>query len=139
MVVGQDVDQRRALDPIGMVEAHARGRAGAAVVPGDEELAITELLHDLHLVLRHRPERIIDVVLATVVGPDTVAIAAQVRGDDVEALGQARGDLVPRDMGQRIAVQQQQRRSVAAVPQMDSRAARRNFRPGEPLEHPPAP
>jgi hypothetical protein len=38
-------------------------------------------------------------------------------------------------MGQRIAVQQQERRSVASVPQMDSRAARHDFRPGEPFEH----
>src|ERR1700757_5005384 len=38
-------------------------------------------------------------------------------------------------MGQRIAVQQQERRSVASVPQMDSRAARHDLRPGEPFEH----
>src|SRR5258707_309323 len=54
----------------------------------------------------------------------------------MELLGQATGDLVPGDMGKRVAVKQQQRRPVAAVPQMDSRAARRDFHLGEPFEHP---
>ena len=40
------------------------------------------------------------------VGPDAVAIAAQIRGDDMKTLGKTRGDLVPGDMGQRVAVQQ---------------------------------
>ena len=95
MVVGQDVDQRRALHPVGMVEAHARGGAGAAVVAGDKELAVAELLHDLDLVLRHRPERIVDVVRPGVLGADAVAVAAQIGGDDMEMLGEPVGDLVP--------------------------------------------
>ena len=79
----------------GRVEAHARGRTRATVVPGDKELAVAEFLHDFDLVLRHRAERVIDIVLARIVGSDAVAIAAQIRGDDMEALSQARRDLVP--------------------------------------------
>jgi len=73
---------------------------------------------------------------ASSVGADTVAIATQIRGDDVEALGRQRRDLVPEDMGQRIAVQQQKRRAVAAMTQMDPRAAPRDLGTGEPFEHP---
>ena len=57
-----------------------------------------------------------------VVRPDAVAVAAQIGADDVKMLGQTRRDLVPRDMGQRVAVQQQQRRAVAAMAQMNARA-----------------
>ncbi len=106
MVIRQDVDDRRPLDPLGVVEAHAVNRAGAAVVAGGEELAVTKLLHNLNLVLRHRTERIFDVVLTALFGPDAVAIAAQIRRDDVEMLRQPSGDLVPGDMGQGVAVQQ---------------------------------
>ena len=94
-MVRQYVDQRGALHPVGVVEAHARGGAGAAVVAGDEELAIAELLHDLDLVLRHRPERIVDVVRTGVIGADAVAITAQIGGDDVKMLGEPIGDLAP--------------------------------------------
>ena len=106
VVIRQDVDDRRPLDALGVVEAHAVHGAGAAVVAGGEELAVPELLHDFDLVLRHRAERIIDVVLAAFLGPDAVAIAAQIGGDDMEPLGEAAGDLMPGDMGQRVAVQQ---------------------------------
>jgi hypothetical protein len=87
VVVGQNIDQRSPLDPLGVVEAHARGGTGTAVMPGNKEFAVAELFHDLDLVLRHRPERIIDAVLAGIVGPHAVAIAAQIGGDDMEALG----------------------------------------------------
>ena len=43
-----------------------------------------------------------------------VAVAAQVGGDDREALGEPRRDLVPHDVGLRVAVQEQQRRAGAA-------------------------
>jgi hypothetical protein len=123
-MVWQDVDQRGAFHPIGVVEAHARRGAGPAVVTGAKELAVAEFLHHFDLVLRHRAERVVDVVLAGVIRPDTVAIAAQVGRDDMEVLGQAVGDLAPGGMCQRIAVQQQQWRAVPAVTQMNARAAK---------------
>ena len=51
-----------------------------------------------------------------------VAVAAQVGGDDVEALGERGGKLVPGDVGQRVAVQKQKRRAAAAVAQADAGA-----------------
>jgi hypothetical protein len=39
-------------------------------------------------------------------------------------------------MGQWVAMQQQERRAVAAVAQMDSRAAGLDLGPREPFEHP---
>src|SRR6266446_1596427 len=118
-----------------MVEAHAGGGAGASVMPGDKEFAIAERFHHLDLVLCHRPERIVDVVFAAIVGADAIAVAAQIRRDDMKALGETAGDLVPRDMGQRVAVQQQQRRAVAAMSQMDAGAARGDLRPSKAFEH----
>src|SRR5438552_7030442 len=118
-----------------MVETHAGSGSGTAIMAGDKEFAVAERLHDLDLVLCHRPERIVDVVFAAIVGADAVAVAAQIRRDNMKALGQTVSDLVPGDMGQRVAVQQQQRRAVATVSQMDSGAARGNLCPGEPFEH----
>ncbi len=139
-MVRQDVDQRGAPHPIRVVEAHARGGARAAVVPGNEEPAVAELFHHLDLVLRHRPERIVDVVGAGFVRADTVAIAPEIGGDDVEMLGETARDLAPGHMGQRVAVQQQQGRPVAAMAQVDARAAKDggggfDIGSGKPFEH----
>ena len=51
-----------------------RDGAGAAIMPGGEELAIAELLHHLHLVLRHRAERVVNPVRAGIVGADAKAL-----------------------------------------------------------------
>src|SRR5262245_51409710 len=97
-----------------MVERHAERRARAAVVAGDKELLETELAHHVHLVLRHAAERVIGVVrLAARLG--AVAVAPQVRGDDGEAAGEARRDALPGEVGERIAVQEQERRPFAAA------------------------
>src|SRR5260370_18959085 len=120
-------------------EAHAGGGAGAAVVPGDEEFAVAELLHDLDLVLRHRPEGIVDIIFAAVFGAYAVAIAPEIGSDHMKMLGQPRRDLMPGDMGQGIAVQQQQRRAVAPVPPKDSAAAPHRLPPQVTPAHPPPP
>ena len=49
------------------------------------------------------------------------AITAQVGRDDREALGEARRDLVPHHMSLRIAVNEEQRRAVAALLESDLR------------------
>ncbi len=46
--------------------------------------------------------------------PIAVAVATQVSGDHGEFRRQLLGDLVPDDVGLRVAVQQQQRRATAA-------------------------
>src|SRR6202030_4746152 len=112
-----------------VVETHAVSGAGAAVVAGGEELAVAEILHDFDLVLRHRAERIVDVVLAAVFGSDAVAVTPQIRRDDVKTLGEAPCDLAPGDMGEWIAVQQQQWRGLAAPPPICWVAAGCDFSP----------
>ena len=104
--------------PLRVVERHAVRDAGAAVVAGDEEALEAERAHDLDLVLGHGAERVVGVVAAAA-RLGAVAVAAQVGRDDREVLGEPRRDLVPHDVGQRVAVQQQQRRPVAAVAQVD--------------------
>src|SRR3978361_2142691 len=87
----------------------------------DIEALITKRMHDLYLVLRHRAERVVGVV-RRLRWCRTVAIAAQIRGHDMKTFGETRRHRVPGDMRQGIAVQQQQRWSVAAMPQTDARA-----------------
>ncbi len=89
--------------------------AAAAVVAGDEELRVAEGLHHLDLVLRHSTERVVDA--AGLLGRGgAVAVAAQVGGHDMEVFREAWRDRVPGDVGERIAVQQEQRRPAAAMP-----------------------
>jgi hypothetical protein len=55
-----------------------------------------------------------------------VSVAAQVGGDDGEALGEPRRDLVPHEVRLRVAVKEQQRRAGAAADEVDLRLARRD-------------
>ena len=89
---------------------------------GDHELAVTEMLHHLDLVERHGAEGIVDVVLTTILGADAVAIAAQVGTDDMEVPDEPVCDAMPRHMRERIAMQQQERRTFAAMAQVNARA-----------------
>jgi hypothetical protein len=54
----------------------------------------------------------------------------------MEMLGEAVGDAVPGDVRQRVAVQQQQRRPVATMAQMNAGAAGFDLGALEPFEHP---
>jgi hypothetical protein len=122
-----------------VIEAHARGGAGATVTTGDHELAVAKLLHHLDLVERHGAEGIVDVVLTTFLRADIVAIAAQVGANDMEVLGEPACDAMPRHVGQRIAMQQQERRPVAAMAQVNARATGFDLRAVESFEHQPSP
>ena len=105
-----------------MIKAHSVGGAGAAIVAGDEIAIVAQLLHDLDHVLSHGAERIVDVV-GTGFRQRAVAVASQIGQHDVIVLRQSRSHLVPADMVLRISVQQQQRRSRAAVTQTDHGSA----------------
>ena len=88
------------------VSLEAEDRPAAAVLADDRETLEAEVLHDVDLVLRQRALRIIRVVgqarrLAA------VAVAAQIRRDDREFLGEARRDVAPRVERERCTVQQQ--------------------------------
>jgi hypothetical protein len=106
VMLRNDVEDRRASDAAGMIEAHAVKHARAAIVAGRVETLKAERLHHLHLILRHRPERIAAVVGAArrLLG---IAITTQIGGDDGEVLRQTRRDLVPGHVRERVAVHQQ--------------------------------
>src|SRR3954454_2267456 len=116
-----------------MVEAHAVEHARTAIVAGGGEALEPERRHDLDLVLRHGAERIAAVVVAArrLLG---IAVAAQVGAHHGELLRQPRRDAVPVDVGERIAVHQQHRRSFAAVHGDDARARRLDLGAGEVFE-----
>ena len=88
MMLRDDVEDRRALHAIRMIETHAVRHARAAVVTRHHECLEAELLHHLDLVLRHGAERIVLMVLgARRLG--AVAIAAQIGRDHGELLAPA--------------------------------------------------
>src|SRR5260370_30681682 len=82
---------------------------------------------------------IVDIIFAAVFGADAVAIAPEIGSDHMKMLGKPRRDLMPGGIGQGIAVQQQQRRAVAALPHIDSPARPPPLRPGENPATPPPP
>jgi len=87
-------------------------------VAGDGEAVEAQRRHSLDLVEGEGPLRIAHVV-GSGGGLGAVAVAAQIGDDDGERGGQARGELAPHQMGLRVAVQQQERRSAAAGHQVD--------------------
>ena len=103
-----------------MIERQAVGDSPATVVAGDEEAFEAELLHDGNLVTGHRA-----LGIRLVVGGGrrlgAVAVAAQVGDHHAEVLRQARRHQVPHHLGLRKAMQQQERRTVAAMSNVDDR------------------
>ena len=73
-----------------MVEAEPVAHAGAAVVAADREALEAQSPHQLDLVPGHRPLGV-RLVVGVVVGLRALAVAAEVGGDDGEALGQSAG------------------------------------------------
>ncbi len=88
----------RALDLVGMVEAHAVDDAAAAVVSGHHELLEAEMGHDLDAVERHVAEGI-GLVLLAARRLRRIAIAAQIDRDDGELLRQPRRETCARTDG----------------------------------------
>jgi hypothetical protein len=121
VVLRDDVVDRGLEHLVGMIEAHAVRHARAAVMPGDVKLVEAERRHHLDLVLRHRAERIARVIRHAR-RLLRVAIAAQVARHHRELLREARREFMPGQMRERVAVQQQQRRPLAAMRRHDARA-----------------
>jgi hypothetical protein len=109
-----DVQQGHTFDARRVVKRHAVGDAGTAIVPHDLELLMAERRHRRDLILSHGALRI-GGMIAGVWWLAAVAIAAQVGGDDCEALRQARRDPMPHHMTLREAMEQQQRRPASPV------------------------
>ena len=123
MMRRHDVEGGETRHRLGMVERHPEPDARAAVVSRHAEALETEVVHHLDVVIRHGPEGIAGMV-GSAVGFRGIAVAAQVGCDDREGFGQARCDLVPADMGQRVAVEEQERRPLPRKSDMDLRPAR---------------
>jgi hypothetical protein len=110
----QDVEERRLQHALGLIERHAKGGACAAVVAGDEEFIEAERPHHVDLILRHAPERVVRMIrLAARLR--AVAVAPQIGRNDGEIARQARRNALPGEMGERVAVKQQERRTFAAA------------------------
>ena len=92
-----DVEHRQLAHPIGMIQRHAIGDPTTAIVTGDGELPVAEMLHHRDLVGGHGA-----LGIRAMIGRSgrltTVAVAAQIGRDNREILGQPRRHLVPHDM-----------------------------------------
>ena len=118
-----DVHGAEPFDRLRRVERQAVRDAGAAVMRDDPEALEAESAHQRHHVRRHgalgigargrRGRRL-----------GGQPVAAQVRADHGEAPRQGRRDLCHMACGLRIAVQQQQRRAVAAAAEAEALPSR---------------
>ena len=134
---GHDVERGRRGDALGMVERHPVGHTAAAVVPDDREGVVPERGHRLRQVERERPLRVGGVV-GRRCRPEGGPVAGEIRDDDGVPLAQERRGGVPHEVGLRIAVQQQDRRTAPADPGEDGAPPRRHRALGEVLEHGPS-
>jgi hypothetical protein len=105
---GDDVEQSHLLHRLRVVEAEAMGDARAAVMPGEEEAGMAEVLHQRHDVGCHCPLGVGRMVRRDR-GLGGEAVASEVRADDGEMAGESGRDLVPHPVRLRVAVQQHER------------------------------
>jgi hypothetical protein len=102
-------------------------------VADDREAGEAEVLHHPDHVRGHRALRVRRVV-GRARRRAARAIAAQVRADDAEPVGERRGHAVPHELRLGEAVEQEDRRPVAAAPSRDGRLARIDERALEAVE-----
>jgi hypothetical protein len=110
-----DVEHRELGDRLRVVQRHPVADPGATVVPHHGELVESEFAHHQHLVPRHRALRVRLMIVAAR-GLAAVAVAAKVGEDYGVMFGEYRRDVMPHDVGLRVAVQQQYRAAVALAP-----------------------
>jgi len=121
-----DVQHGEMRDLVGVIERHAVSHAPAAVVPDNRKPIEAVVLHDFDHVERHRPLRVVGVVVA--VGRfAAVTVATEVGHDHRVVLGELGRDDVPGHVGLRRAVDEQQRRAVATAYHVDGGARRLNL------------
>lgn len=94
----------------------------AAVVPDDAEPVETEVPHQRNLVGGHGPLGVLRIALRRC-GLVAVAVTAQISQHNRVVVGQLRGDAVPDQVRLRIAVQQEQRRTVTRDGAVDAHLA----------------
>src|SRR5215469_7181377 len=131
---GNDVEERDFADAMRMIECQSMRRPCAPVMTCKKKTVVAKRCHDIDLILSHDAKRIIDMVRASIGGANAVAVAAKIGHYDMESPRQLTGDFVPRDMCERVAVQQQEWRAFATMSQEDVGAARPNPSRFEALE-----
>src|SRR5262249_30063611 len=94
MIIGHNVHDACLDDALGMIETQPMRCTPAAVVTCDHEALVSEVLHDLDEIACHLAKAEIDVI-GPRIGQRAVAVAAQVRKNDMVLLGQLPSDLVP--------------------------------------------
>ena len=114
----QHIKARELFNLVRVIKRHAYRCASAAIMPCDTKCIKAQMLHYIHLVLRHSTEGVVHVIGRTA-RLVAVAIAAQIRAHHSEMFCKARRNQVPMHMRQRIAMQQQNRRAIAAVSKID--------------------
>ena len=129
-----DVQNGRAHHAFGMIEAHPVKHARTAVMAGCIKALVAKRRHDLDLILRHGAKGVAAVIV-TARWLFGIAVAAQISGHHRELSRQSRRDLVPGQVGEWIAVHEQERRSSPAMHGQDACAACRYLRPAEAFEH----
>jgi hypothetical protein len=95
--------------------------SATAVVSRDHKALLTEVCHDINLILRHSPERLVNVVRA-ITRLAGVSVALKLRENDHIVFCELRGNLMPSDMGLRMAMNQKKRRPIALCKHPDGRS-----------------
>jgi hypothetical protein len=101
-----------------VIEREAVRHPPAAVVTGNRETSEAERSHDRHHVARKRTLGVRRVILGRCRTP-AGAVAAQIRADDGEALGEQRRDLAPHQRGFRESMEQQHSRPRSGDERVD--------------------
>jgi hypothetical protein len=109
-----DVEHRELRDRLRVVKGHPMGNPGAAVMADHGEAVVAELAHHENLVPCHRPLGV-RVVGRAARRLAAVAISAKVSEDDRMMLSQDGGDVMPHDVGLRVAVEQQDWRAAGVA------------------------
>ena len=123
---GNNIENGKVIDTLGMIESHAIGDATAAIVSCDGEAREAELLHDGDHLLRNGALGVWRVVRR---GNRTaaLAVAAKVGADDGKLVRQQSRYTAPHQVSLGKAVQQKQRRPGAVGAHEDSGLACVNF------------
>ena len=114
-----NIKHRQLLYSLGMVESHTMTYTRASIVTNYKEFFKAQLDHHFYHVLSHSPFRII-VVVSPTFWFRAVTIPTQIGCNYGELFSQTRSNFVPHQVGLRIAMQQQQRKTISSFNKMDS-------------------
>ena len=110
------VERGEARDPAGVIERHAMRDPSAAIVPDDVPAIVSEGIHHRDEIVRGGALAVHRVIARRRLRLVAVAVAAHVRRDDGVGAGKLGRDLVPHDVGLRIAVQEQRTARPLSLP-----------------------